>query len=239
MAVVVGVAAYLGLGPLTGAGPWAEPTRRDRGGVDRMPTAPPLARSRNAPFIPTLGDGRFTRPSGRGTRPVGRGQLLRYVVEVEGGPRQDPADFARRVDAVLGDRQGWTGGGRWAFQRVTSGTYDFVVRLASPGTVDRLCGAAGLKTEGEVNCSAGKQVVVNLKRWLLLTTFYQGQPDEYHALVINHEVGHRLGFGHVTCSGKGRLAPVMQQQIFGMRGCRINGRPYDRRGRLITAPQVP
>jgi hypothetical protein len=143
------------------------------------------------------------------------------------------------VDRILADRRGWTGGGRWAFRRVDSGQYDFVVRLASPGTVDRLCGAYGLTTEGKVNCSAGKQVVVNLRRWLLLTPYYRGHPDEYHALVINHEVGHRLGFGHMTCPGKGRRAPVMQQQIFGLRGCVINPWPYDRKGRFITGPSVP
>jgi Protein of unknown function (DUF3152) len=43
--------------------------------------------------------------------------------------------------------------------------------------------------------------------------------------VVNHEVGHWLGFGHSRCSGAGRLAPVMQQQSIGLEGCTFNPWP--------------
>ncbi|MEU8121387.1 DUF3152 domain-containing protein [Spirillospora sp. NPDC049024] len=206
--------------------------------VETEPSSPPIVKPKRPPYIPANGTGRFTRPTSSG-RVHGHGKLMRYMVEVEGGLRQDPAAFARSVDAILADPKGWTAGGRWAFKRVSSGPYDFVVKLASPGTVDKICGAYGMTTEGKVNCSAGKQVVVNLKRWLLLTTYYRGRPEHYHALTINHEVGHRLGFGHMTCAGPGRLAPVMQQQIFGLKGCRINGWPYDGKRRFVKGPSVP
>ncbi|KAB2349761.1 DUF3152 domain-containing protein [Actinomadura rudentiformis] len=207
--------------------------------VDAAPGTPPVVTPRRPLFIPARGTGRFIRPSAGTSRVYGRGKVLRYMVEVEGGIRQQPLAFARSVEKILADPRGWTAGGRWGFKRVDSGTYDFVVRLASPGTVDKLCGAYGLETNGQVNCSGGKQVVVNLRRWLLLTTYYRQQPDHYHALVINHEVGHRLGYNHMTCPKKGRLAPVMQQQIFGLKGCRANGWPYDQRGRFVTGPAVP
>lgn len=214
----------------------ADGASRPRGKTE--PSATPSRRTERGPYIPRRGTGEFTRPKGA-KKTVGSGRLMRYMVEVEGGLGQDPAEFARTVDRILAHPRGWTARGKVAFRRVDRGPYDFVVRLASPGTVDKLCAAYGLDTEGEVNCAGGKEVVVNLRRWLLLNPYYQGRPDEYRALVINHEVGHRLGYGHATCPGKGRPAPVMQQQIFGLKGCVPNPWPYDRNGRFITGPAVP
>ena len=56
---------------------------------------------------------------------------------------------------------------------------------------------------------------------------YDGALDEYRRYLVNHEVGHFLGKGHVqpaSCSATTR-APVMMQQTFGLRGCAINGWP--------------
>lgn len=214
--------------------------RNGAASAGRSPARPPTwsAPPSSTPVVPTRGTGKFIQAPGVG-RKVGRGRLMRYAVEVEAGIGRTPAEFARTVEAILAHPRGWTAKGRWAFQRVSGRGYDFVVRLATPRTVDRLCGRYGLKTESEVNCAGGKEVIVNLKRWELLIPRYQGRPEEYRALTINHEVGHRLGYGHVTCPRKGAPAPVMQQQVYGMKGCVINGWPYDERGRYITGPAVP
>ncbi|MFI9163115.1 DUF3152 domain-containing protein [Kitasatospora aureofaciens] len=186
--------------------------------------------------FPERGTGTFVRADG-GTGVFGHGRLLRYAVDVEGGIGQDPGQFARQVDAILDNTtRGWAAGGLWSFQRVSTGPVDFTVHLASPHTTDTVCGRYGLDTGGWVNCSGGNDVVINVKRWLQLTPYYQGQPDLYHALAINHEVGHRLGHNHVTCPGPGMPAPVMMQQINGLHGCVINGWPYDDQGRLVTGP---
>ncbi|GGV06769.1 hypothetical protein GCM10010182_26890 [Actinomadura cremea] len=211
-----------------------------RPGAKGSASAPPSAAPTTTapPYLPDEGNGKFTVAKGAGVTGQG-GKVMRYMVAVEGGLKQDVNEFAKEVDDILGDPRGWTAKGKWAFQRVDSGPHEFVVKLASPGTTDKLCGAYGMDTEGEVNCRAGKQVVVNLKRWLLLTKYYKGRPHEYRALTINHEVGHRLGFGHMTCAGKGKPAPVMMQQIYGLKGCEANPWPYAENGTFVKGPAVP
>ncbi|MFF3606700.1 DUF3152 domain-containing protein [Streptomyces sp. NPDC002463] len=65
---------------------------------------------------------------------------------------------AREVYEILADRRSWTADGHNGFELVSSGNRDFVVVIASPATVDRICGAAGLQTRGEVNCDVGHRI---------------------------------------------------------------------------------
>ncbi|MFI5683057.1 DUF3152 domain-containing protein [Streptomyces sp. NPDC051636] len=201
--------------------------------------ASPGGRGTAAPTgeVPGHGGGSFTRATGN-SAVSGDGKPLRYTVDVEDGTGQDPQAFAREVDRVLADPRGWTASGT-AFQRVDRPPYDFAVHLASPATTDRLCARFGLDTGGEVNCQGGTDVVVNLKRWLLLSPFYRDRPATYHALIVNHEVGHRLGRGHQRCPGPGSPAPVMMQQIKGLHGCTPNAWPFDRAGRPVEGPAAP
>jgi hypothetical protein len=160
-------------------------------------------------------------------------------VEVERGTGVSAADAAHEIESILGDRRSWIADGHDAFQLVSGGRYDFVVEIASPDTVDRICGAAGLHTHGEVNCDVGEQVVVNLKRWQTGSPQFPGPLHEYRALIINHEVGHRIGHGHEGCPGAGLPAPAMMQQIDGLHGCVANAWPYDSHGRYLSGPPVP
>ncbi|MDX2679813.1 DUF3152 domain-containing protein [Streptomyces sp. NY05-11A] len=188
--------------------------------------------------IPASGPGTFTTASGSSAK-VGKGTALRYRVDVEDGIELSATDVARQVELILADRRGWTADGRSAFRRVSVGAVDFVVRVATPRTVDKICGQYGLDTGGEVNCNVDDNVMVNLKRWLLATPVYAKDVTAYRALIINHEVGHFLHHNHVGCPGPGRPAPAMMQQIKGMNGCVPNVWPYDEQGRLITGPSVP
>jgi hypothetical protein len=156
-------------------------------------------------------------------------------VESENGSGEDAAAFAAEVDKTLADGRGWTSKGEWAFRRVSSGRVDFVVRLATPDTVDKICGAAGLTTGGFTSCRTGQFVVVNLARWELAVPDYQGNVALYRQYVVNHEVGHRLGHGHELCPGPGKLAPIMQQQTYGLNGCVANGWPFVD-GQYVSGP---
>ncbi|MFF8097715.1 DUF3152 domain-containing protein [Streptomyces sp. NPDC016675] len=188
--------------------------------------------------IPSAGPGTFTTASGDGARVGGRERTLTYVVQVEDGIGIPAGDVAAEVERVLAGERGWTADGKVGFRRVSGGASDFRVRLATAGTVDEICGRYGLDTGGEVNCNVGQDVMVNLKRWLLATRYYADDVTSYRALIVNHEVGHFLGHGHVGCPGAGRPAPVMMQQIKGLHGCRTNVWPYDAEGRLVTGPAL-
>ncbi|WP_425559967.1 DUF3152 domain-containing protein [Kitasatospora paranensis] len=217
-------------------------------GTTRSPDPAPAAPSPSASPSPSpspsptevkeKGKGTFTAAGSNGSA-VGRGDIRRYKVEVEDGIGIDPQAAAAQVQAILGDKRSWTTDGKDGFRLVSDGTYDFTVRIASPATVDRICGAGGLDTKGEVNCDVGKQVMVNSKRWLTGSPQFSGSLDDYRALIVNHEVGHRIGHGHEGCPGKGKLAPAMMQQIYGLNGCLPNAWPYTADGVYISGPSVP
>lgn len=181
------------------------------------------------------GPGTFAVAPGGSERIGTAGQLMRYRVEVEDGIQVPATEFAAAADAILAGPRGWTAGGRWSFRRVEHGDVDFVLRLATPDTVDEICARYWLDTEGEYSCRGGDDVMINLRRWLLAVPHFDGDLDTYREYVINHEVGHRLGHGHVGCPEPGGPAPVMMPQTISLDGCLPNGWPY-LDGELFSGP---
>ena len=160
---------------------------------------------------------------------------MTYRVEVETGSGQSATGFAAALDATLANPASWAGQGRWSLKRVDGDDVDLVIRLATSATVGKVCAAAGLEDAAYSSCRTGQFVMINLDRWLHAVPEYQGDIALYRHYVINHEVGHGLGYGHQACPGPGRLAPVMQQQTLGLDGCLVNGWPYVG-GKLVTGP---
>ncbi|MGW6570946.1 DUF3152 domain-containing protein [Streptomyces sp. NPDC054945] len=169
----------------------------------------------------------------------GKGPARRWRIEVEEGSGVDPESAARSVEAILGDPRGWTKDPKYGFQLVAAGQpVDFTIKIATPKTTDLLCDVVTPELIGETNCSTGHTVVVNLKRWQEGSPQFAGTPEEYRALIINHEVGHELGRGHESCPGPGKPAPAMMQQIKGLLGCKSNAWPYDANGTYLSGPSV-
>ncbi|WP_106849539.1 DUF3152 domain-containing protein [Blastococcus sp. Marseille-P5729] len=152
------------------------------------------------------------------------GPVLTFDVEVEGGIGVDGAQFAAEVEQILGDPRSWGAGGQMSFQRVSSGDVDFHVALVSPDHVEGLC--PGYNTNGFTSCRYGDRAVINLARWSIGVTDYEGYLEDYRQYVVNHEVGHYLGHTHVECPAPGAKAPVMMQQTLGVLPCAINAWPY-------------
>ncbi|EIE97691.1 Protein of unknown function (DUF3152) [Saccharomonospora glauca K62] len=147
--------------------------------------------------------------------------LYTYTVEVEDGlnPGSFAGDdsFASTVEATLSDSRSWPGTGEVSFQRVDDRhpDPDFRVSLTSPETTKQLCGQE-IPFESSCYISSYQRVVINLARWVRGAKAFSGNMGVYQQYVINHEVGHALGNGHVGCPEDGALAPVMMQQTFGV-----------------------
>ncbi|MFF3914797.1 DUF3152 domain-containing protein [Streptomyces sp. NPDC001852] len=170
---------------------------------------------RKYPLSATLkGPGKFDTVPGFDKAP-GKGQKYTYRVDVEQGLGLDGQLFAEAVQKTLNDDRSWGHGGTRTFERISSGKPDFVITLASPGTTAQWCAKSGLDTtEDNVSCdsAATERVMINAYRWAEGSKTYGDKIHAYRQMLINHEVGHRLGHGHVTCQKDGELAPVMQQQ---------------------------
>lgn len=153
-----------------------------------------------------------------------RGEVISVRVEVELNSGLSVQDTLDEVLSVLGDYRGWTGPGALAFQHVASDEPDLTILLAKPASVDAFC--APLDTEGYYSCRNGGRAILNIERWKAGVPHWTASLAEYRAYLINHEVGHFLGMGHVRCPQAGAPAPVMQQQSIDLMGCEPNGWPH-------------
>ncbi|MGM7444592.1 DUF3152 domain-containing protein [Streptomyces tunisiensis] len=211
-------------------------SRGDDRATPDAPTAEPLTyeqqMDRRFPLAATrAGTGTFYAVKGIGKAP-GKGRKVTYRVDVERGLDLDGALFAEAVHRTLNDRRSWAHDGL-AFERIETGDAEFVITLASPETTADWCAKSGLDTtEDNVSCdsAATERVMINAYRWAQGAETYGDKMFAYRQMLINHEIGHRLGHNHVTCDKDGDLAPVMQQQTkfleYGGISCRPNAWPY-------------
>ena len=159
-----------------------------------------------------------------GTTPkVGDGtaKAFTYTVEVEDGVDTTgfggDDGFARLVSETLANPKSWTHNPQFAFTRIDTGTPDFRVSLTSPMTVREGC---GYDIQLEASCynpvyDSQPRVLINEARWVRGAVPFQGDVGSYRQYLINHEVGHAIGYQHhEPCGENGALAPVMMQQTF-------------------------
>ncbi|MEV6923521.1 DUF3152 domain-containing protein [Dactylosporangium sp. NPDC051485] len=209
--------------------------------------------------VPNLGSGTFSKADGE-TGVVGStdaATLVKYQVEIENGiqwgnnPVWTTSSLAAEVDRAIAAPKGWTmsgdhpvtynsgqthiNGASWKFQRVSDGNYNVVLRLATPGTVDKLCKSVGVTTQGIYSCRYGKTILLNLRRWLKGIDGFPAGID-FHGMTVLHEMGHFLGFDHMKCPGGGQVAPVMQTQTIALNGCTPNSYPFTSDGTFVQGP---
>lgn len=158
-----------------------------------------------------------------------------YVVEVEDGVDTSSFGggdaFSSSVDATLGDPRSWISNGTFAFRHTSvdeGQAPDLRVRLTSPETARELCGGhieletscfiQGPDSEGDdAGAAEAGRVILNVARWVRGASTFEGDLGAYRQYLVNHEVGHGIGFAaHQACPRDGVLAPVMMQQTLSM-----------------------
>ncbi len=146
-----------------------------------------------------------------------------FTVQVETSLRTDPDAVARTIHALLDDERGWASYGKNSFDLVpTDAPGQLTFLLASPPTVDALCGAD--VTKGSWDCRKDRTIVLNSDRWFFGAPTYPEVAD-YRAFMVNRQVGFLLGQGNATCKKKGAKAPVMMDQGKTLDGCLPNPWP--------------
>jgi hypothetical protein len=154
------------------------------------------------------------------------GKKVTYVVSVKGSPNSNLNEFRNLAADTLNDARGWVRAGVY-FEEVSSGG-DFTLWLSQRNMV---AGFSPSICSNEWSCSVGRNVIINDMRWAGATPSWNNAKAslrDYRHMVVNHEVGHFLGHGHINngCkAGSNTRAPIMQQQSMDLRNCLPNPWP--------------
>ncbi len=157
--------------------------------------------------------------------------LFNISIKVESGLNLELNCLSNMIIGILNDPRGWSTIEDRDFQIVASEDADLNIVFAKPETVDELC--YPLQTNGIYSCRNEKNVVINMFRWLSGAKDFGTDLSTYRIYLINHEVGHYLGWGHSDCPSDNALAPVMMQQSKSTNGCIPNGWPIYERIKLL------
>ena len=130
-------------------------------------------------------------------------------IQVQSGLALNPNCLSEMIIGILNDKRGWSTVENKAFKIVDREYSDLNIIFANPETVDQLC--YPLQTNGIYSCRNERNVVINMFRWTSGAKDFYDNLSTYRIYLINHEVGHYLGWGHTDCPSETALAPVMMQ----------------------------
>jgi hypothetical protein len=155
-------------------------------------------------------------------RPLGR-KTYSYCTAGRGVPESEVQGMTDIIHSTLNAKRGWSLGGNVAFNKSTT-QCDFTIWLAAAEQMPSF----GAICDAIWSCAVPPDVIFNFDRWRYTSDPWKesgGSLQDYRAMVVNHEVGHWLGFGHSDCPAAGQPAPVMQQQSIDLQGCVFNPWP--------------
>ncbi|MEJ5928417.1 DUF3152 domain-containing protein [Corynebacterium sp. H128] len=210
----------------------SEPAPQSRGAGPIPADADPISLATGqlpdgGPFTET-GEDTFRVVGSPGPK-VGEGKEhpITYVVEIENGVNTaaygGDAAVAAMIDATLANPKGWTADPAFSFQHVAPDQNPTLrIQLTSVGTTHAVCGD-DLKMETSCYMPVGERVLLNESRWVRGAVTAQGDIGSYRQYLINHEVGHALGYAeHAVCPATGELAPIMMQQTLSLNNSELH-----------------
>lgn len=125
----------------------------------------------------------------------------------------------KKIYNVLNDRRGWKRLG-YNFEYKEKNA-KFRIKIVNEEKIVKICKFSGLSCADMTR----KIIYINIKRWRRGSKRSKLSLDEYRTYVLNHEIGHLLGRGHVTCIKNNVKVPVMVQQTLGIGNCKPNPWP--------------
>lgn len=158
-------------------------------------------------------------------------ELITYTYCVASkGEVGDLTEFSDTVFSTLNDPRGWPRAGA-VFQEADGTDPNACSMTLTLAAADQMT-SFSTECSDEYSCRVGNDVVINVDRWNNATEDWLnagGTVSRYRTMVINHEVGHRLGHldNELTCSAVNQPAPLMQQQSMDLLGCTPNEWPLD------------
>lgn len=151
---------------------------------------------------------------------------ITYICVVDADVNYSQSEFTKEVKAYLADKHGWISRG-YSFREVKANPR-CVIHLSSPRTI-REVGCS----DPSLSCAemGGKHLHLNAMRWTTGAKQSELPLKEYRQYMVSHEMGHILGFDHVTCPAPGAPAPIMMQQTLGIGSCKPNTKLTEKDGR--------
>jgi hypothetical protein len=140
-------------------------------------------------------------------------KTVRYRTIVDDDVQYSDEDFRRDIAIYLNDPDGWAS--IYTFVYASSGPAK-CIHLSTPNTLRKV----GCE-KGSLSCAllAGDTIWLNVNRWVYGADASKLPLIEYRQYMVTHEMGHALGYDHVSCSGPGARAPIMLQQTLGIGEC--------------------
>ena len=164
----------------------------------------------------------------------GNGLITYTYCVASKGEVGDLTEFSDTVFSTLNDPRGWPRAGavfqenEGADPNADPNACSMTLTLAAADQMTSF----STECSDEYSCRVGNDVIINVDRWNNATEGWLnagGTVERYRTMVINHEVGHRLGHldNELTCPAVNQPAPLMQQQSMDLLGCTPNEWPLD------------